>query len=190
MRTWWQYWPNRFTPEECDKIIELGLTLPVMDGGIGETSRIDARYRRSKIRWFPRFDGRFFGLFGSLEMLFQEGNRQGFGFDLSMFREVQFAEYSSAYLGMYDWHLDLDWTSPSLAQRKLALSIQLSDPADYEGGELELRQEDCRMLPDPQVLRQRGTVLMFPAFLWHRVVPVTRGVRYSLTAWYEGPCFR
>jgi PKHD-type hydroxylase len=43
--------------------------------------------------------------------------------------------------------------------------------------------------PDPALLRRRGAMIVFPSFVYHRVIPVKRGVRYSLVGWYEGPHF-
>ena len=39
-------------------------------------------------------------------------------------------------------------------------------------------------------IRPRGSVIVFPSFVWHRVKPVTKGVRYSVVAWYGGPPFK
>ena len=73
--------------------------------------------------------------------------------------------------------------------RKLSMVIQLSDPKDYEGGILEIHANE-HYPPPPDELKRRGTIVVFPSFLRHRVIPVTKGVRYSLVAWIEGPHFR
>lgn len=193
MNQWWQYWPGHFSAEDCDKIIELALTLPVQEAKIGYGGQeivSNLEYRRSKLRWIPRFDGRFFGLFGNMQLLFQEGNRNAFGFDLSMFHEIQFTEYHATDQGKYDWHHDTIWTGHTLQRRKLSMVIQLSNSEDYEGGNFEMYRDDCDQVPDAQAIRQRGTVIMIPSFLRHRVTPVTKGLRYSLVSWHEGPCFR
>lgn len=36
----------------------------------------------------------------------------------------------------------------------------------------------------------RGSVIIFPSYVWHRVKPVTRGKRYSLVVWNLGHPFR
>jgi PKHD-type hydroxylase len=64
--------------------------------------------------------------------------------------------------------------------------VQLSDPADYDGGELEFMMHRSVV----QAERAQGTVVLFPSFLQHRVRPVTRGVRRSLVFWVHGPPFR
>jgi PKHD-type hydroxylase len=70
--------------------------------------------------------------------------------------------------------------------RKLSLSIQLSDPAAYEGCELELSFGDgIKTAP-----RKRGTVVAFASYVLHRVTPITAGTRKSLVVWVSGPEFR
>lgn len=193
MNQWWQYWQGYFKPEECDKIIELAKAVPLSDAKIGidsHASKLNRDIRRSQIRWLPRFDSRFFQLFGSLELLFNEANRNAFGFDLTMFHEIQFTEYNAEDKGTYGWHHDTTWVSTKLLRRKLSLVVQLTDPDDYEGGRFEFNGKVCGECPQPEKILQRGTVIVFPSFLEHRVTPVTRGIRNSLVCWMEGPYFR
>lgn len=193
MNQWWQYWPNYFGSAECDKIVELAQQLQEIDGQIGHAAGVakaDSRVRRSKIRWIPRFDPKFFQLFGTMELLFNEANRNAFGFDLTMFYEVQFTQYDEEDEGKYDWHHDTMWVSKKLQRRKLSMVIQLSDPNDYDGGQFEISNEDCDQPPNPKDILGKGTVIVFPSFLRHRVTSVTRGRRHSLVSWYEGPYFR
>jgi len=35
-----------------------------------------------------------------------------------------------------------------------------------------------------------GSVIIFPSFVWHRVKPVTKGIRHSLVCWNLGYPFR
>lgn len=191
MLQWWQYWPSHFSNLECDKLIELAEQLPVKEASVGIVNSVhDDNVRRSKIRWIPRYDSRFFSLFMRMELLFQEGNRNAFGFDMSMFHEVQFTEYHATNEGHYDWHIDTEWSSTKLQTRKLSMVIQLSHPEDYDGGQFELDASQCMEVPPAAAILPRGTVTMFPAFLRHRVTPVTRGLRRSLVSWMEGPNFR
>lgn len=193
MRSWWQYWPGYLSETDCEKVIELAQQLPATVGQIGHGAGelvTDLSYRRSTIRWIPRADTRFLTLFSRMELLFHEANASAFGFALSIFRDVQFTEYAATNNGTYAWHHDTTWASDSHYMRKLSMVIQLSNPADYTGGELQLATEECGAVPDAEVLRQRGTVLVFPSFLRHCVTPVKSGIRYSLVTWYEGPCFR
>jgi PKHD-type hydroxylase len=73
---------------------------------------------------------------------------------------------------------------PRKARRKLSLVCQLSDPSEYEGGELQINTGEI-FTPE----KQKGTVILFPSYLLHRVTPVTKGTRRSLVLWIEGPAF-
>lgn len=112
-----------------------------------------------------------------------EANRQYFGFDLSGFEQgLQFTRYVAPH-EHYEWHVDRGY---GIGIRKLSLSLQLSDPDSYEGGDLEVGTDR-----EPQrVLRKRGRITFFPSWAQHRVTPVTSGVRYSLVGWIGGPAFR
>jgi len=93
--------------------------------------------------------------------------------------ELQLARYDSADQGFYGWHTDFSGARPL---RKHSITIQLSNSDDYEGGDLELLYDK-----EPYKLdRSRGTFLVFPSFMLHRVTPVTRGTRWSLVAWIGG----
>jgi PKHD-type hydroxylase len=72
--------------------------------------------------------------------------------------------------------------------RKLSITIQLSDSDDYEGGNFILDRQYQQ--PDSKDLRTKGTILVFPSPIKHKVTPVTKGIRKSLVAWVEGPKWR
>mgnify|MGYP001205851066 CR=1 FL=1 len=79
--------------------------------------------------------------------------------------------------------------SGEVSDRKLSMTIQLSDSHEYEGGNFEFRDHISNIPPKEQ-LRKKGTVLIFPSFLYHSVQPVTKGTRKSLVTWIEGPAWR
>lgn len=68
--------------------------------------------------------------------------------------------------------------------RKLSFSLQLSDPDDYEGGNVVLLDEAGRRYVAP---RQRGTIVLFDSRTQHRVCKVRKGVRKSIVGWVVGP---
>jgi PKHD-type hydroxylase len=79
--------------------------------------------------------------------------------------------------------------------RKLSVTVTLSDPKNYKGGELEF---DFRNL-DPDKKRNikkcteilpKGSLVVFPSFVWHRVCPVKSGERNSLVIWNLGYPFQ
>jgi PKHD-type hydroxylase len=84
----------------------------------------------------------------------------------------------------YDWHQDINpntFNSP----RKFSLVLQLSDPSEYEGGNLEIFSDKIHV-----VEKKRGMVVGFPSYMPHRVTPVVSGIRKSLVIWVCGPPFR
>jgi hypothetical protein len=88
--------------------------------------------------------------------------------------------------GHLDWHLDIG--IGEVNRRKLSLTVQLSDPSEYEGGEFEIwygHSGEFVELP-----RKKGDVIIFPSFLMHRVKPITRGQRKALVFWTGGEPFK
>lgn len=83
-----------------------------------------------------------------------------------------------------DWEVDLG--DGFASSRKLSYIIQLSDPKSYEGGDLEIWN-----VPIPgDVLRQQGTIIVFPAYSLHRMTPVTKGQKHYIAGWIHGNNFR
>ena len=78
------------------------------------------------------------------------------------------------------------------------MTCQLTDGSEYSGGELEFdfRQYSPQMRDEAQHLKKateillKGSIIVFPSFVWHRVKPVTKGVRYSLVVWHLGYPFK
>ena len=186
MRVFWQFWNPYFNAETCQRIIDRALEIPPQ---IATTYGNVADARRSNVRWLNRSDESWTWLFNHVENIFRRAN-VAFGFDLNYFHEIQFTEYDSANKGYYNWHEDLLWIpeQQKVMQRKLSFVMQLTDPSEYTGGDLQLEIPD--QSPDPIQLKNRGSTIVFPSFVKHRVTPVETGRRYSLVTWYEGPPFR
>jgi PKHD-type hydroxylase len=108
----------------------------------------------------------------------------GWGYSLSIQEQTQLGRYKSSDNGYYDWHMDAA-TPQNGMQRKLSISILLSDPSEFEGGELQFKG-----LEDRKILTKQGSIVVFPSFVEHRVTPVTKGDRYSAVTWASGPSFR
>lgn len=139
--------------------------------------------RRSNVAWVPQSPD-YQGFYEHIWNVAQTINSRYFGFELTGFHsEMQVARYDAAREGGYDWHIDF---GPGAQSRKLSLSVQLSQPDAYDGGDLEF---DVGLSPK-SAGRACGLAIAFPSFIRHRVTPVTRGVRYSLVAWLGGPRFR
>ena len=56
--------------------------------------------------------------------------------------------------------------------------------SNFEGGDFEMRELENKV---PRL--EEGSIIVFPSFMEHRVVSVTKGIRYSLVVWYLGPPF-
>jgi predicted 2-oxoglutarate/Fe(II)-dependent dioxygenase YbiX len=91
-------------------------------------------------------------------------------------------KYSADRSDHYIWHTDL---IQDTYIRKLSFSIQLTDPAEYDGGDLEF----IPFIKDDNI-RKQGHITIFPSFCTHRVTPVTRGIRHVIVGWVYGPEFR
>jgi PKHD-type hydroxylase len=72
----------------------------------------------------------------------------------------------------------------AMTTRKLSYSVQLSDPATYEGCDLVFTA------PPSQASREQGSITVFPSFLYHTVTPVYSGLRHAIVGWVHGPTFR
>ena len=174
---------DAFTPAECDAILALVADAPARDAGLAGQGT-DHSVRRAEIHWLDDFAGGDW-VMGRIIDTVRAANR-GFGFDLTDFAESpQVARYGAERQGHFDWHTDIG-EGNAARRRKLTLVVQLSDPAAYRGGVLELLADARPRSAEPA----RGTATVFPSFVLHRVTPVTAGVRHSLTTWAHGPAFR
>jgi len=169
------------------------LTEPEMDGLIAEhesslgegrlgTGGTAAEVRRSRVAFIDV--ERYTWLYQRVWQAAIELNRRYFNVEISGITErIQLARYDGAERGFYTWHTDFADLAP---RRKLSISVQLSRPEDYEGGDLELLFRDTPHKAD----RSRGALIAFPSFAVHRVTPVTAGTRWSLVTWISGPRWR
>lgn len=138
--------------------------------------------RRTRVSWLYNSEKDSW-LFEKLSDLVTNTNCRHYHFDLTGFYEAaQLTNYVSSDHGTYDWHTD---RGPG-PHRKLSIVVQLSDPCDYDGGELQLHHATHI----ETVRKQRGFVTIFPSYILHRVTPVTRGTRQSVVLWVHGPNFR
>jgi len=173
---------SAFQTDELDRINrcwqeELGRPASLGDGTV-----FDETLRKSNlIHLAGDADNRW--LFHKLGTIFQHGNKNRYHFDvLGIGEPLQLAEYTQdSYFG---WHVDFG--SGRTSQRKLSLTVQLSNPDEYEGGDLQFMINDTEV----DAPRAPGTAVVFPSFVPHRVTLVTRGVRRSLVGWAAGPPYR
>lgn len=208
------YWNSEFPKEDCEKIIKEFDTSTLLDAGVGNYLGAEALYpeeienfkkhdkwdyetnkpknlhgpdhstRRTSLNWLPK-DHPYNSIL--LEFVLK-ANEIVYHYDLSKFTPCQFAQYNVG--DFYDYHQDSGFSIAETEKetRKLSLTVQLSDPKDYDGGVFQFYNGD----KDPEVppIIEQGSIIVFDSRMWHRVTPVTNGVRYSLVSWILGPRYR
>lgn len=191
MRGEWCYFKSYFSPEQCRYIVDTVLKRPAQDAKIGTSNGVkaDHDFRRSKLRFVNKGDPELDYLFQDLWSLAIQANHDWFNIHITKLDYFQIAEYDGAEGGEYKTHHDIFYMNGDpFYHRKISCVVQLSDPNDYEGGELMFDQ--VSELPNAEELKMQGTAIFFPSFTRHAALPVTEGKRYSLAAWFDGPKWR
>jgi PKHD-type hydroxylase len=171
--------PMVFTPEECLQLItDFAPHLkPAAVEAMDATQSASIR-KSSAVFVFP--DASTNWVFERLNKAVREVNDAVYGFDVRQFREgFQFTRYEVGEY--YRPHFDIG--PGKLAERKLSMTVQLSAPDEYTGGELII-------YPEFVAAKDQGSMTVFPSFMCHNVSPVMTGVRFSLVSWVAGPPFR
>ena len=202
------YFTSAIPPKICDDIIKYGLSKSesmALTGSYGNRKLTKneikdmKRKRNSDLVWLNDT-----WIYKELHPYIHEANKKaGWNFQWDFSESMQFTKYKLNQY--YDWHCD-GWDKPYSRQnkfengkiRKLSMTCQLTDGSEYEGGELEFdfRNYEPHMREEVKHLRQakeilpKGSIIVFPSFVWHRVKPVTKGVRYSLVMWNLGYPFK
>ena len=166
-----------FTPDECERIIAIGSKRPREDARVqsyGNSARV------GHVAWIdPAADTIW--VYQRLATIVAWVN-QAFQFELLGFADaLQYTVYGPGH--KFDWHVDIG--AGQASNRKVSITVQLSDGAAYEGGSLQFISA-----PDMAMPKGRGTAILFPSYLAHRVSDVTDGLRCSLVAWAAGVPFR
>lgn len=185
----WCYFRSYLDKDTCNKIISDAIKVQPQDAVVGQGTalKVVKDIRRSKVRFIQSTDPKFKYLFDILWKTAIEANNDFFNIHITRLNFIQFAEYDSSYQGEYKEHHDVFWLNGDpFYHRKLTCVIQLSDPNTYQGGDLELTEST----PLDKECREQGSMIYFPSMFRHRATAVTRGTRYSIAAWFEGPKWR
>jgi len=177
------YYTNAFTLEELDTIKTIGNSYPKQSAevGGGEDSQV-SDYRKSEISWIPEEPNNQW-VYDKIAQYAISANKEMWNFDIWGYHDaLQFTNYYGDG-GHYDWHADL---GPGISNRKLSVVLQLSDPKDYVGGELQMNTGGGIT----SVAKEYGSLCFFPSFVLHRVTPLTSGTRTSLVTWLCGANLR
>jgi PKHD-type hydroxylase len=176
------FWDDFLTREQLD-MLQIRAQQSTLDASIGGENgfKVDVGYRRTKINWLP-FSPDTGWVFERIGDIVSKLNSRFYRFDIDGFGEqIQLSNYNSNEAGTYDWHID----SGALGEkvRKMSVVVQLSEPGEYEGGELQILHTSDRPLT---IEKKRGRLIMFPSYTIHKVTPVTAGSRQTLVAWLFG----
>ena len=208
LQYYYWYFKSAIPPRICDDIVKYGLNHEdnvAITGGLGFARNLEKqplnkkeikdlkKKRDSNVVWMS---DRW--IYKEIHPFINVANKNaGWNFELNWSESCQFTKYKSGQY--YDWHCD-SWEKvykeegPTQGKiRKLSVTVSLSDEKDYSGGELEFQ---FRNKDNPTTTRlcteilPQGSVIVFPSFVWHRVKPVKKGVRYSLVMWNLGYPFK
>ena len=174
------------TPDQCDEIIRIGRNEKVLNATIGTQDEDDTLYRKSNISWIPFADA--LPIYQIITKWMEVTNNNYFGFDnMQLSEQGQYAEYKKG--GFYNWHMDSNVEMSSMQTvRKISMTLLLSDPSDFSGGELVLfnggKLDDAN--EGAKFELKRGHAIFFASFLLHKVNPVIGGNRKSLVMWFGG----
>jgi PKHD-type hydroxylase len=199
--TYYSYWyfESIISKNICNEIIKLGLSKKKETAWTGEKKpdktdkkeiQRNRKIRKSDVSWLSEP-----WIYEELNQVIHRANlNAGWNFQWDYNEACQFTTYKKGQF--YDWHCDnfqgpyKKHPNPNLIgkMRKLSLTLQLSDPKDYSGGELEFDMTVNKDRPHREIFKNKpqGTVVVFPSFIEHRVRPVKKGVRYSLVNWSCG----
>ena len=201
----YRYWHfiSALDDNVVDKILSAGKKKLADEGGkatISDNSKVGF-WRKSNVCWFN--DQWLYDLLWPY--LTTANENAGWNFDFDISEEIQFTEYSKS--GHYDWHVDggsdhnyvytkekTKWPNYHGKVRKLSMTVNLSDENDYEGGDLlfkfnsSIDGKENTVVCEP--IRKKGTIVVFPSFIHHKITPINSGNRYSLVMWTLGKPFR
>jgi PKHD-type hydroxylase len=184
-------WREAFTKDECDAIIQFGELAEFEKGRVGggadEEGRVDEEARETDIVWLPPTNDNDW-IMKKLVAIAARINYDKFQVDLTAFDGFQYSKYQVG--GHYEWHVD-PMTKPidCNMHRKLSFSLMLTEPEDYEGGELLISPtgKDGNIA---SLKPAKGDLIAFYSFMPHKVAPVTKGERISLVTWALGPKYK
>ena len=199
----WYYWyfTSVIPPKICDDILEYGNSLEkemALTGG-GNRSKPPSKEELKNIQKKRKSDIVWLNdtwIYKEIHPYIHQANASGgWNVQWDFTESCQFTEYKKGQY--YDWHCDSNETPYDKPEdvnshgkiRKLSMTLCLTEPEEYEGGDLEFAFHDLDGNKQPKIceeIRPKGSLIVFPSFVWHRVKPVTKGIRHSLVCWNLG----
>jgi len=178
----------KFTPEECEKIINVSRKQYSEFARVGGGNINDFRPEvRMVDQYTVNFTEENAWIFQKLGAAISTANFHFYQYDLmGITHSLQLLHYKPAseengnINGHYDWHTDVG--PGTSASRKLSMSLMLSPEDSYVGGDLIVNDHGVIV----KGCREQGSINMFPSYALHTVEPVTRGERWVLVIWVHG----
>lgn len=176
------YYEGLFLPHEIDRILNFWNEKQTIKATISGDQKYNDELRKSSVMFIDNTKENEW-IYSKLAGLAINCNNERYAFDLLGFhQELQLTKYSEG--NFFDWHLDFG--AGEISARKLSMTVQLSDSDEYEGGDLQF-MINKEIVNAP---RKKGTIVIFPSFIMHRVTPITHGTRQSIVGWVSGPPYR
>ena len=177
------FYRGLFDNYELQKILAIGDRLSVIQGSLSGNYN-NKNIRESKISWVP-INNETMWMYQKLTDCIKIVNESYFEYELTKMEKIQFTRYYCEEKSFYTRHVDSNHGFiPD--NRKLTFVMQLSDPDEYEVGELLLH-----VGKDPiSIEKEKGLIVFFPSYILHECTPVTFGNRNTLVGWVHGPKFK
>lgn len=166
-----------FTPEECDNIISLALQTEELDTQVFTQNGLQSDSSIRSAKQYVMSEDKFPGLYAHIQKVFTVGNFLKF-YHTSMTIQVMRYRVGDFYAAHTDWSVNKN-------RRKLSMSIQLSPPDDYTGGEVFIHAGP----ESTEMTKEQGVGVVWPSWTLHEVAPITSGERWALVSWAEGQPF-
>ena len=205
LQHYYWYFKSAVPERICDDIVRYGKSLQdkmATTGGFGDPKTLSKKQikdlktkRDSNIVWMNDK-----WIYKEIHPFVHQANANaGWNFQWDYSESCQFTKYNKNQY--YDWHCD-SWDQPYQEGatkgkiRKLSVTVSLSEGGkDYTGGELEFdfRNQDPDKIRNIRKCKQilpKGSLVVFPGFVLHRVCPVKKGSRYSLVVWNLGAPYK
>lgn len=176
------HYQGLISPQEIKKIRSFWEEEKTIKAMISGAEKYNEELRKSSVMFIENIEENNW-IYHKLASLAILCNNERYWFDLLGFHQnLQLTRYTEG--DFFDWHLDFG--AGEISARKLSMTVQLSDPEEYEGGDLQFMINQ-KIVDAP---REKGTIVIFPSFILHRVTPITKGIRQSIVGWVSGPPYR
>ena len=205
LKNYYWYFKKAVPEKICDEIVRYAKSIKdqmAVTGDLGDPETLDQikdlkKKRDSNVVWLNEP-----WIYKEIHPYIHRANKNaGWNFQWDSSEHCQFTKYNKGQY--YDWHRDgwgesynkPDKPTQHKKIRKLSVTLSLSNEKDYERGELEFDLGDTEPSKERaprkcSKIQSKGSLVVFPSFMWHRVCPVKNGTRYSLVIWNLGWPFK